>query len=41
MRSSRTNPGKVKKVENELRQLCSRIAAALESYTDEPGESGQ
>ena len=37
--AAEANHAKVKKLEKELRQLYSRIAHALESHTDEPGES--
>lgn len=37
--AAEANHAKIKKLEKELRQLYSRIADALESYTDEPDES--
>src|SRR5262249_45491838 len=37
--AAEANHAKVKKVETELRRLYSRIANALESYTEEPDES--
>jgi len=37
--AAEANHAKVKKQEKELRQLYSRIADVLESYTDEPDES--
>jgi hypothetical protein len=37
--AAEANHAKVKKLEKELRQLYSRIADALESYTDESDES--
>ena len=37
--AAEANHAKVKKLEKELRQLYGRIAAVLESYTNEPDES--
>ena len=37
--AAEANHAKVKKLETELRRLYSRIADALESYTEEPDES--
>lgn len=37
--AAEANHAKFKKLEKELRQLCSRIADVLESYTDEPDRS--
>ena len=37
--AAEANHAKVKKLEKELRRLYARIAAVLESYADEPGES--
>jgi len=37
--AAEANHAKVKKLETELRRLYSRIAAVLESYTEEPDES--
>jgi hypothetical protein len=37
--AAEANHAKVKKLEKELRRLYARIAAVLESYTDEPGGS--
>ena len=37
--AAEANHAKVKKLEKELRHLYARIAAVLESYTDEPGGS--
>jgi hypothetical protein len=37
--AAEANHAKVKKLEKELHQLCSRIADALETHTDEPDES--
>jgi hypothetical protein len=36
--AAEANHAKVKKLANELHQLYARIAAVLESYTDEPDE---
>jgi len=39
--AAEANHAKVKKLKKELRGLYARIAAVLESYTDEPGGSTQ